>query len=167
MRRFVKAIDFINIYVGETVSYLGIVIAVVIIYEVILRAFFNMPTVWAHETSGMMFGALFMLGAGYVMYHRAHVRVDILVNRLPPRAQAAIDIVTHLLMGLYLYVVVWKGWNYAVRAFVRMEVSGSGWQPVLWPIKWIMVIGIILLIMQLVAKYVRDFHMLCTGRELE
>jgi len=156
-----------NIQVGQIASFLGIMIAAVIVYEVVVRAFFNMPTVWAHETSGMMFGALFMLGAGYVMYYRAHIRVDILVSHLSPRIQALLDIITHLLMALYCYVILWKGWHYAVRAFVRMEVTDSGWQPVLWPIKWVMVLGMILLVLQLLVKYVRDFHMLFTGRELE
>ena len=167
MRRFVRTIDFISIHVGQAASFLGILIAAVIVYEVILRAFFNMPTNWAHETSGMMFGALFMLGAAYVMYYRAHVRVDILVTHFPLRVQALVDIITHLLMALYCYVVLWKGWNYAVRAFVRMEVTDSGWQPVLWPIKWVLVIGMTLLVLQLLAKYIRDFHMLFTGKELE
>lgn len=167
MKRLVKVIDSINIRTGKFAGYLGIVIAGIIVYEIILRSFFNKPTIWAHETSGMMFGALFMLGAGYVLYHGEHVKVDILISRLRPRVQALIDIITHLLLWLYGSVVLWKSSYFALRAFVRMEMSASGWQPVLWPIKFVIVIGIILLMLQLVAKYIRDFHMLFTGKELQ
>lgn len=167
MRRLVKAIDFTNVSIGKVASSLMILMALVIIYEVILRGFFNMPTIWAHEISGMMFGGTFMLGAGYILYHGGHVRVDILISRLRPRTQALINIITHLVMALFCVVVLWKSWHYAVLAFVGMHVSDSGWQPVLFPIKFVLVFGIFLLLLQLLAKYIRDFYMLFTGNELK
>ena len=167
MRRLVKAIDSINVSVGKVTSLLLIPLAVIIAYEVILRGFFNMPTEWAHETGGMMFGVAFMLGVGYTLYHREHARVDILVSRLRPRIQALIDIITHLLLVAYGSVVLLVGWKFAVRALVRMEVTQSSWAPVTFPIKFIIVFGIFLLLLQVLAKYIRDFYMLFTGNELK
>lgn len=167
LRRLVKAIDSTNKWIGQGISFVLILMALVIGYEVILRGFFNMPTKWAHEVSGMLFGASFLLGAGYILYHGGHVRVDILISRLRPRTQALINIITHLVMALFCAVVLWKSWHYAVLAFVEMHVSDSGWQPVLFPIKFVIVFGVFLLMLQLLAKYIRDFYMLFTGNELK
>lgn len=167
MRRLVKAIDSINVSVGKVTSLLLIPLALIIVYEVILRGFFNEPTEWAHETGGMLFGVAFMLGVGYTLYHREHARVDIFVSRLRPRIQALIDIITHLLLVVYGSVVLWVGWKFAVRALVRMEVTQSSWAPVTFPIKFIIVFGIFLLLLQVLAKYIRDFYMLFTGNELK
>lgn len=167
MRRLVRAIDSINISVGKVTSFTLIPLAIIIGYEVILRGFFNLPTRWAHETGGMLFGAAFLLGAGYTLYHREHARVDILVSRLRPRIQALIDIITHLLLWLYAGVIVWVGWEYAMRALVRMETTQSGWAPLTFPIKFIIVLGAFLFLLQLLAKYIRDFYMLFRGNELK
>jgi len=167
LRRLVKAIDSINISVGKVTSFTLIPLAIIIGYEVIMRGFFNLPTRWAHETGGMLFGAAFLLGAGYTLCLREHARVDIFMSRLRPRIQAAIDIITHLLLWLYAGVIVWVGWEYAVRALVRMETTQSGWAPLTFPIKFIIVLGAFLFLLQLLAKYIRDFYMLSRGNELK
>ena len=166
VRKILKIIDAINISIGRTASFLLILMSGVIVYEIAARTFFGKPTEWAHETSGMMFGTMFMLGVGYVLYKRAHVRVDIVVSRLNPRIQALIDIITHVLFIIYSVVVIKFGWTYAVRAFTGMEVSDSSWAPVTFPIKFVLVFGMSLLVLQLLAKYIRDFYILITGKEL-
>ena len=167
MKYLLRIIDNINIGVGKGASFLLVIIAGVIVYEVIARAFFGKPTIWAHETSGMLFGVMFMLGAGYVLYRKAHVKVDILTARLSPRIQAALDIITHLVFAFYLWAVIKFGWIYALRAFTRMEVTNSSWAPLTFPIKFVIVIGASILLLQLAAKYIRDIYKLFTARELE
>ena len=168
MRLLVKVIDCINVGIGKAVGFLLVVVAAIIVYEVIVRGFFNIPTTWAHELSGMLFGASFLLGAGYVMHCREHVRVDILVSRLRPRMQMFIDIMTHLLAVAFCSVILWKSWNAALSSLALREVSTySPWHPFLFPIKFTMVLGVFLLLLQLLVKYIRDFHMLFTGKELK
>ena len=164
--KILKTIDAINISVGRAASFLLILISGIIVYEIVIRSFFGKPTEWAHEVSGMMFGALFMFGAGYVLYKRAHVRVDIIVSHFHPRIQALIDIITHVLLVIYGVVVIKFGWDYAVRAFIRMEVTDSSWAPVTFPIKFVLIFGVALLMLQLLAKYIRDFYIVITGKEL-
>jgi len=167
LRLLVKAIDFINERIGKATSFLLILMAGIIVYEVISRGFFNSPTRWAHETSGMLFGGVFMLGAGYTLYRGAHVRVDILISRLRPRTQALIDIITHLLALAFGWVVLWKAWHYAVKALLEMQVTHSAWAPLTFPIKFVIVLGMFLFLLQVLVKYIRDFHLLFTGSELK
>ena len=49
------------------------------------------------EIQWYLFGAIFLLGAGYTLKHNGHVRIDILYGRLGKRGQAWID----LLGGLF------------------------------------------------------------------
>ena len=166
MRRFIKSIDSLNVWIGKAASFLIVVIAGIVVYEVIARGFFNKPTIWVHELSGMLFGAVFMLGAAYTLYLGEHTRVDILISRLNPRKQAFISIITHLLTLAFGAIVLWKGWEFALRAFIRMDVTDSGWQPLVFPIKFVIVLGILLLLLQLLVKYIRNFYMLSKGNEL-
>ena len=39
-------------------------------YEVLARKLFLAPTIWAYDISRFLYGALFMLGAGYALSRR-------------------------------------------------------------------------------------------------
>ncbi len=75
-------------------SYFLFFFFVLLLMEVVLRYFFNSPTVWANELAQMLFGAYAILAGGYILRTGGHVNVDILYSRLSRKSRAALDIVT-------------------------------------------------------------------------
>jgi len=159
-----RIVDRINDRVGVVVMLLVIVMALALLYEVVMRYAFNNPTVWAHELTQMIFGAYFMLGAGYAFLHKAHVTVDILHARLSLRKQAILDLVTSTFFFLFCVALVWKGGSVAWEALSLGKHSSTGWSPPIAPVTMTVPIGALLLLLQGAAKFIRDL-ITATGRE--
>jgi len=100
-----------------------IVMAALGSFEVIMRYFFNSPTVWVFETSIYLVIASSFLALGYVMVENAHVRVDSLVNHLSGRTALALELCTSLVALLYLLVLVWQSARITSTLYETWEVS--------------------------------------------
>ena len=157
IERFLSFIDSINEWGGRIFCFLIIPIIGIVMLEVMLRYVFNAPTIWAHETSTMIFGAHFALGGAYTLLHRGHVNVDILYGRFPPRGQAIIDLITSTLFFLFCGLMLWKGAEFAWASILGRETSYTVWGPPLYPLKAVIPIAAFLLLLQGLAKFIRDF----------
>ena len=74
------------------------------------------------EIQWYLFGAMFLLAAGYTLKHNGHVRIDILYNRLSPRGQAWIDLAGGLLFLLPMAVLLaWLAWPMFHEAWITQE----------------------------------------------
>lgn len=143
---------------------LGLVGAMV--YEVVMRYFLNAPTMWAFELSYMFMGASFTLAIAYALKERAHVRMDLIYDHMPARAQAVIDLAGFglLILPLSLWLTWRLGW-YAHDAFVTGEVSGkSAWNPQVWQFRTALAVGFLVFSLQLVAEIVLATRTLVAGR---
>jgi TRAP-type C4-dicarboxylate transport system permease small subunit len=162
----VRAIDGTNEWVGRIVA-VGLLLMVGIVsYEVVMRYGFRAPTIWATELITFVFAGYIFLGAGYTLLHRDHVGMDILYNRLPARAQAALDVLTAVFALLYCGVLIATGWDTAWQALLTGRTTGTDWNPPLFPAAVLLPIGAGLLLLQALAKLVRDLTLAFTGREL-
>jgi len=85
---FSRTIDRLNDGIGKIASFLIVPMIAVMVLEVVLRYFFNAPTVWALESAQIMFGFMFLLGAGYTLKEDGHIRVEIAYMYSSPRATA-------------------------------------------------------------------------------
>ena len=165
MRKAIHIIDSVNEWVGRIVSFFLLIIVFIILYEIFMRQFFHLPTTWAHELSGFLFGGAFLLGVGYTFLHNGHVRVDLFINHLSPRGRAILDSFTHSLMLIYCYVIIRFGWSATLLSFKHMEVSQSAWHPIIFPIRFVVVLGVGLLAFQVLVKYFRDIYFIITRKE--
>jgi TRAP-type mannitol/chloroaromatic compound transport system permease small subunit len=156
LKRFIRAIDAINEWVGRFLAYFLFAFFVLLFIEVILRYFFNSPTVWANELAQMLFGAYAILGGGYILLTGGHVNVDIVYTRFPAKTRAAVDIVTSVLFFLFCGMLLVYGGSLAWDSLSRFEHSQSAWNPPLYPAKLMIPIAAALLILQGIAKLIRD-----------
>jgi len=160
-------IDSISEWTGKIVSFLIIVIIGVTIWEVILRYVFNAPTIWAFDAAYLIFGAYGVLGGAYTLYLKGHVNVDILYGRFPLRVRAIVDLGTSIFFFLFCGLLLWKGGEMAWDSLKIMERGSSAWNPPIYPIKLTIPIGVFLLLLQGIAKFIRDLVMATTGKELK
>lgn len=167
LRLTVKAIDLSSDVVAKYACWVILALMSFTFYDVVMRYFFNSPTVWAYELSGWLLGPLWLLGGAYVLLHDEHVRLDILYQRFSPRKRAIIDLVTFTLLFFYCSLILIYGWDYFLYSFAKNEHSLTVWGPPIWPLKLMIPVGAAFILLQGVAKYIRDFHMAITGRQLE
>lgn len=157
----IRAISRLNDFLGTwVVSPLALVIFAVMIWEVVARYVFSAPTLWATELSQLLFGVYIVLSGGWLLLHRGHVNVDILVARLPRRRRAALDMATSVMFFIFMAVLLKEGWTMASASLESFERSHSAWNPPIWPVKAAIPLGIGLLFLQGVARFLQDLQIL-------
>ena len=68
MANTIIKIDKFSKIVGSIVCWILIPLIFAMTYEVLARKLFLAPTIWAYDISRFLYGALFMLGAGCLLY---------------------------------------------------------------------------------------------------
>lgn len=154
--RVTDAIEWVNIRVGEFVAYWAVISVFAYYYEVIARFAFNSPTNWVHESMFLMYGMQYMLAGAYAYHEDQHVRVDVFYAKFSPRGKAIADIVTSVFFFIFIGTMFWTSWKFAADAVSLHEVSFTEWGVQYWPVKLMMPIGAALLLLQGVAKLIKD-----------
>ena len=151
---FVRPIERLAKYAGIVSASIIPVLAVLIVYEVIMRYAFRAPTSWAFEVSYMMMGTSLMLAIAYCTQLRRHIRVDFFYDNVSEKQKALIDLVGYIV--LLLPIIIWTTWGlyeYFLEAYKVNERSGeSAWNPLIWPFKFTFTFGFYLFTLQVVAE---------------
>jgi len=154
---FCRVVDTANEWVGRVVSLVFIPLTLLVMIEVVSRYFFNRPTTWSWDVNIQLSAVLIVMGGGYTLLYKGHVIVDIIVGRFPPRARAIVDMVTSLLFFLGIGVLLWLAIGEAKISIATGERFTSLLEPPLGPIRTAVAIGVFLLLIQGIAKFIRDF----------
>jgi TRAP-type mannitol/chloroaromatic compound transport system permease small subunit len=162
--RIAGAIDRLVRVTGELVAYWALLAVFAYYFEVIGRYVFNSPTNWVHESTFLMFGMQYMIAGAYAYRGESHVRVDLLYSQLSTRAKAVCDVIGSVFVFFFLAVMAWTGWTFASQAAAMGEVSFTEWGIQYWPVKLLIPIGAVLLILQAIARLIRDIYILAAPR---
>ncbi len=153
---YVKYVDAVNRKVGRIVLYLVFGMMGLLLFASISRTFFNVPFVWVMEMAQFTMAAYYLLGGGYSMQLKAHVRMDVLYERWSPKKRAKVDAWTSGFLIFYLVVLLYGAISSTVYAIQYGQRNYSTWGPPMAPIKVIMTIGIALMLLQAIAAFFRD-----------
>jgi TRAP-type mannitol/chloroaromatic compound transport system permease small subunit len=165
LRQVLRAIDLVNAWVAKTVAWAVVVIIATTIYEIVMRYVFNAPTDWVFEFNYLIHGPYFLLLGAYTFAINGHVNVDIIYARLSKRARAVVDLFTMPLFFFFALMMLVYGGRFAMNSLSFRETLSSAWAPPIYPIKFAIPVAAFLLLLQGLAKYIRDLHLAFTGKE--
>ena len=97
MSKTIVGIDKFSKVIGNIVCWITIPLILGMVYEVFARKLFLSPTIWAYDMSRFLYGALFMLGAGYALSKGVHIRADFLYRNFKVKTQGKVDFWLYLL----------------------------------------------------------------------
>ena len=146
--------------IGRIVSLLIFVLIAILLYGVIMRYIFNLPSVWVSELSGMIYACYFLISGSYALMYNEHVRVNIFRSRFSPRTQAAVDLLTWILFYLFIGVIFWLGIKYAYASVIRMERASTVWAPYIWPVKLLLRLSALLMLVAGLLKTIADLRLI-------
>lgn len=151
-----RLIDALTERVGRLVIWLVLVATLISAGNALVRyALGESSNAWL-EIQWYLFGAMFLLAAGYTLKHNGHVRIDILYNRFGARGQAWIDLVGGLLFLLPMAILLaWLAWPMFLDAWRSHEMSPDAGGLVRWPVKLLLPLGFGLLALQGVAEVIK------------
>ncbi|WP_088285648.1 TRAP transporter small permease [Ideonella sp. A 288] len=93
---------------------------IVIVQEVVRRFVFNFSSAWGEEAARYAFIYLGWIGAAYAVRERAHIRFDILLQRMGPRGKAVVFIVAELATIVFACIALY--WSlHTIRQLLQFE----------------------------------------------
>ena len=120
----IRIINLINRVIGETVSWLTLLMVLVTVLVVVLRYGFNIGFIWMQESVRFMYSAVFLLCAGYTLFKDKHVRVDVLYLSLSERKKAIVDLFGSIFLLLPVcFVIFYYSWSYVLNSWQQLEGS--------------------------------------------
>ncbi len=160
MRTTITALDTISLWVGRIACLLLVPLIVAMVWEVVARKVFIAPTFWAYDTSRMLAGALFMLGAGYALMRGVHIRADFLYRLWRPETQAKVDAFLYIVlffpgMLFFFYIAA----DYTWSAWLKWERSmDTAWMAPVAPARTAMPLGALFLILQGISEFLKCLY---------
>ena len=159
MAKSIINIDKFSKWIGSVVCWILMPLIFAMTYEVLARKLFLAPTIWAYDISRFLYGALFMLGAGYALSKGVHIRADFLYRNFKIKNQGLIDFWLYLLFYFPgLIVFFYMTFGIVVESIQRGERGmDTTWMPYMWPIKTCLLIGIIFLLIQGFSELLKSY----------
>ncbi|MCT4331690.1 TRAP transporter small permease subunit [Paracoccus sp. YLB-12] len=152
----IRLIDGINEVVGRIVSIVAIVFAGIIIYDVFMRYFMGEPTRWAFDVTKQLYGFYFIMLGGYALRHQAHVRVDLVTERLGRNARRWVEAAGYVIFFFpFAWVFARRSWDFAMTSYGQGEVTYGAVQLPVYPLKMAMFVAAVLLLIQGVSEFLK------------
>lgn len=151
-----RLIDALNSLIGRTVTWLTLLVVLVSATNAVVRKIFNVSSNAWLELQWYLFGAIFLLAAGYTFLRNEHVRVDVVAQRFSSRTQVKIEIfgVIFFLLPACL-LVFWLSLPYFYESLILKEHSSNTGGLMRWPVKLLIPVGFGLLILAGVSHLIK------------
>lgn len=156
-----KFCDSLSEWTGRILSHFVWLTMGFCVYEVIIRRFFNSPTIWSQDFIHLFYSLHFILLGGFTLLKQGHVSVDIFSTRLSKKNQAIIQLITYVIFFFPFFTVIFKvGYKSAFRSWVDFEKTMVG-LPYITPImKTAIPLAGTLLLIQGISELIKNIHLL-------
>ena len=136
-------------------------VTVLIVVEVTSRYFFNLPIKGSVEVAGYSLLFITFLGTAWLLRREGHVRMDFVLTRLNPRAQAYLNVITSLLCALIWVLIGWYGATVTLESFQTGYRTPFELKTPMFIILFIIPVGSFLLFIQFLRRgygYLREWR---------
>jgi TRAP-type mannitol/chloroaromatic compound transport system permease small subunit len=157
IQSYVRFMDGLSDFIGAFAKYLIYVMIGVLLFDVISDKGFGSVQNWTVETAQFTLAAFYFMAGPKTLKDDTHVRLDLIYANLSDRGKARIDMVTVWIVIFYLAVMLWGAVSSLQYSWATNQRLPSLWAPSLVPIKVLMVTCIVLMILQCIAIFFKDF----------
>lgn len=147
---------------GRLVPWLMVPLAALVFAVVVLRYGFDFGRIALQEGATYLHALILMLGMGYTLREKGHVRVDIFYSRMSRRRRAMVDLAGDLLLLVPTCLVIFiVSTGYVARSWRVLEGSTeAGGLPLVFVLKTLIPVMAVLLLIQGVADAIRNVGVL-------
>ena len=156
IKSYIKFIDYISLKTGRATMYLVFVMMFILILSFVTRNIINIPLIWIIEMAQFVMTGYYLLGGGYSLLSDDHVRMDLFYGKLSKKGKAKMDIFTSAFLIFYLFVLFIGSITSLIYTIETKQKLFTAWAPYVWPIKTLMLIGILLMLLQAFSTLFKD-----------
>lgn len=142
-------IDALTERIGKSIIWLVLIVTLISSGNALMRYTINYSSNAFLEIQWYLFGAIFLLGAGYTLMRNEHVRIDLISGKFSRRGQTWIDIfgIIFFLMPMAI-TVMHLSWPIFLLALHTNEQSSNAGGLTVWPARLMIPLGFFLLVLQ-------------------
>lgn len=148
-------IKLVNNILAELCGWMTGVVMLLLLVDVICRTF-GTPIMGVAELAMFVMVGTVFAGLANCEMEKGHVRVDSLVGMLPPKGQKIAMAITYGVAALTIGCAAVATCENAYWSFVDNEGIAGAINYPLWPVKFIMALGMILYTLQIVLNMVGE-----------
>ena len=143
--------------VGEAAAWTGLLMVLLIAFNVIARYLFSYGVVGLQEMEWHLLAVGALFGMPYALNRGEEVRVDVLYGAFPPRVKLAVDAVGVLCLALASLLIAWLALGFVGQSFRLGEGSADpGGLPARWLLKAAIPAAFALLALQALIRFLFD-----------
>jgi TRAP-type C4-dicarboxylate transport system permease small subunit len=109
------------------------------------RKLLNAPVVGTLELTEAIMPFVILLPMAFTQFRRGHIRVTLLTRHIPFNTRHILHIAAFVIGGIFFCWVAWATAGFAMRAWNVGETAWGLIRIPLWPTKWVISIGAMLL----------------------
>ena len=147
-----KVSDVVSGYLQAALIFL---LMVMLLVEVLSRYILNAPLSISEELGGYLLVAITFIGLAYTWKEKGHVRVVLLVSRLPEKIKQRLRLATLIIAVSFCFPLI-KACYDLLQDSLLFEARSGSWlrTPLVYP-QTILIIGAVLLLLQLIAEVIK------------
>jgi len=140
-------------HIIHNIGYVFLTLMMFLVFsDVMLRYFFNKPILGSFDVTELMMGVFIACCLAYCAIENGNVKTEVLVERLPVRAQEIIDTVTSFIGLIFFSLITWQSFIQAQSAFDSQVMSAVLHIPT-FPFVAIVAFGCFLLTLVLLSDF--------------
>jgi TRAP-type C4-dicarboxylate transport system permease small subunit len=154
--KFIEGFDRVFHFLNMVLFYFAAVLLGWLIFmvgaDIILRSVFNSPLGWAKEISEYIILALPFLLAPWIMETEGHLKMDLLIDKLSPRAQSGLNAITYAVGALVVLILCVFSFRVTLEFFQTHHFTATLLKLPKWIFIAIIFLGFAMLFIQLLRK---------------
>lgn len=161
--KIASIIDTVNKWIGRLTYWLVLFMILVGVWNVIGRYLgrflgISLTSNGLIEIQWYLFDLVFLLGAAYALQYNEHVRVDLIYKDWSRRRRALANFLGSILLLIpFCCLIIYYSWGYVVNSWQIRETSPDPDGLARYPIKFVIIIALILLIFQGISEAIKNW----------
>ncbi|MFC2067608.1 TRAP transporter small permease subunit [Chloroflexota bacterium] len=152
VRKVKTFFDSINNLLATLAGILVIFIMLSVVYDVVMRYFLQYRVTWTLEITSYCLLFITFLGTAWVLRREGHVKMDLLLNRLKPKHQATVNIITSIICAIVCLIVAWYSAETTWSSFQIQYRMASELRPPQYLTLFVIPMGSFLLFIQFLRR---------------
>ena len=132
-----------------------LLLMILVVADITGRYVFNSPVPMAYEFGSFMLVFIVFLALASTQRAGAHIRVEFVTLRLPPRARACLDILAYGLGILVYATILWRGFGWAWTSWLVGDYVAGLINIPRYPSQFVVPLGAAVLCLQFIADVAR------------
>ncbi len=146
-----KLFDYLNLVMVVVGAILLLGLTFIVGADITLRYLFNKPLGWVKEMSEYTLVGMGFLVAAWILKDDGHVKMDLVLNRLRPKAQTMLNIITSVISMVVVFIITW----FTFRVILEFYRTGLVIPTVLEPPRWVLLTPILVGSFLLGVQFIR------------